>query len=185
MKRGNSYYVNVKAAYKDYTPLEFLLLVNYLPNLDGKLKIVDLGPHVFSKGGDDNRPEGPFTFKAENVMDDGLDDDYEDYKLSLRDSQSVYFELSDQSNPMEINDTKAGWIPKTGENTVTVSKADNIFLKSSRKFFTFSSTNNFIEMPLVAPPKVGELVAVLTWNKGVKIDDSRIIMENLDLHVEF
>jgi len=43
------YYVKVVATYKDFNPIEFDLLVKYLPNLDGKTKFLDLGTHVFYK----------------------------------------------------------------------------------------------------------------------------------------
>jgi hypothetical protein len=35
------------ATLQDYEPIAFNLDVKYLPNLDGKLKFVDLGTHVF------------------------------------------------------------------------------------------------------------------------------------------
>lgn len=49
MQNGQSYYVKVKASYKDYIPLEFIQKVQFLSSLDGKTKFVDLGTHVFYK----------------------------------------------------------------------------------------------------------------------------------------
>jgi len=55
MKRHESYKIKVEAKYKDFKPVVFDLDVKYLPNLDGKIKFVDLGTHVFYKN-DKSRP---------------------------------------------------------------------------------------------------------------------------------
>jgi len=55
MKRDIEYKVKVTASYKDYLPMQFALSVKYLPSLDGKMRFVDLGTHVFFKNAD-SRP---------------------------------------------------------------------------------------------------------------------------------
>jgi hypothetical protein len=70
MQNGSPYKVKVKAAYKDYLPIEFDLAVKYLPNLDGKTKFVDLGTHIFYKSAHNSgRPVGSYKFWRSNVID--------------------------------------------------------------------------------------------------------------------
>jgi hypothetical protein len=69
MANGQTYKVKVKATYKDYLPVEFILDVQYLPNLNGKTKFVDLGTHVFFKTNPTSRPTD-FKFLIRGVTDD-------------------------------------------------------------------------------------------------------------------
>lgn len=78
MANGAEYKVKVRATYKDYVPIDFNLLVKYLPNLDGKTKFVDLGTHVFYKDSTP-RPKNPFKFMLADVLDDSRDDDIDSY----------------------------------------------------------------------------------------------------------
>jgi len=81
MNKDQLYTVRVEARYKDYLPVNFDLQVKYYPNLDGKMKFVDLGTHVFYKKVD-ARPQSPYKFTLANVLDDGVDDDNDDYVSS-------------------------------------------------------------------------------------------------------
>jgi hypothetical protein len=49
LKRFESYKMKVEARYKDFIPIVFEVEVKYLSNLDGKIKYVDLGTHIFYK----------------------------------------------------------------------------------------------------------------------------------------
>lgn len=69
MKDFVPYKLTVEAKYKEYIPLSFQLKVNYYPNLDGKIKILDLGTHVFYKStGAYMRPKTPYKFDLINVL---------------------------------------------------------------------------------------------------------------------
>lgn len=84
LKSEGFYTMSVEAKYKDYLPIRFDLKVEYALSLDGHQKILDLGTHVFYKSSM-QKPSSPFTFKLSNVMDDGVDDDYDNYDLALYD----------------------------------------------------------------------------------------------------
>lgn len=84
MQNGQSYFVKVKASYKDYIPLEFIQKVQFLSSLDGKTKFVDLGTHVFYKT-KAQRPSQNFKFTVHGVTDNKVDDDLSDYTLILKD----------------------------------------------------------------------------------------------------
>jgi len=86
MKNGQDYKVKVKATYKDYLPLEFVLNVRYLPNLDGKTKFVDLGTHIFYKTST-QRPARNFKFMLHGVTDEKVDDDIDTYTFALEDTK--------------------------------------------------------------------------------------------------
>jgi hypothetical protein len=90
MANGEDYRVKVHASYKDFIPIEFDLLVRYLPNLDGKTKFVDLGTHVFYKESTP-RPSIPLKFTLADVLDDAEDDDVDSYKLVLNDGLKDYY----------------------------------------------------------------------------------------------
>lgn len=93
MRRQASYRLQVEAKYKTYKPITFDFLVRYLPNLDGKIRFVDLGTHVFYKG--DQRPSTPYKFFLTNVMNDGVEDDNDNYDFELNDGTKTYYELTD------------------------------------------------------------------------------------------
>lgn len=78
MANGADYRVKVHATYKDYVPIDFDLLVRYLPSLDGKTKFVDLGTHIFYKDSTP-RPKTPFKFMLADVLDDAEEDDIDTY----------------------------------------------------------------------------------------------------------
>jgi hypothetical protein len=88
MSNGQVYKVKVRATYKDFLPVEFALDVQYLPNLDGKTKFIDLGTHVFYKSSS-ARPATDFKFKMRGVTDERVDDDVEDYTFALRDKSEL------------------------------------------------------------------------------------------------
>jgi hypothetical protein len=73
-------------------PLEWDLNVNYLPNLDGVTKFIDLGTHVFYNN--ISRPTVPYKFALANVID-STDDDLDVYDLKLNNGLGTYFELED------------------------------------------------------------------------------------------
>lgn len=95
MANGAEYAVKVHATYKDFIPIDFDLTVRYLPNLNGDVKFMDLGTHIFFKDPKGSRPHAAYKFVLANVMNDGLDDDLESYQLALSDGLKYYFELSD------------------------------------------------------------------------------------------
>lgn len=102
MNKDQLYTVRVEAKYKDYLPINFDLQVKYYPNLDGKIKFVDLGTHVFYKKVD-ARPQSPYKFTLANVLDDGVDDDNDDYVFELNNGRGKdYYELDGQENIIEI-----------------------------------------------------------------------------------
>jgi len=94
MVNNEEYRVKVVASYKDFIPIEFDLLVKYLPNLDGKTKFVDLGTHVFYKDST-QKPKTPFKFILTDVLDDEEDDDIDNYKLVLNNGFKDYYSLED------------------------------------------------------------------------------------------
>ena len=81
------YRIKVEAKYKDFVPLYFSVEVKYLPNLDGKIKILDIGTHVFYKrSAPYMRPKTPYKFELMNVINSEKDDDTDNYKVWLNDS---------------------------------------------------------------------------------------------------
>jgi len=121
MANGADYKVKVRATYKDYNPIDFDLLVRYLPNLNGKTKFVDLGTHIFYKDSTP-RPAKPFKFLLSNVLDDDADDDIDTYNLSLNDGLKDYFSLNDQEDIIELSDAVSKNVPKIGENIATINE---------------------------------------------------------------
>lgn len=72
--------------------------------MDGKTKVVDLGSHIFVKN-QAARPQTPFSFSLVAVMNDGVDDDNDNYELSLRDYRDLgktYLKLVEQENLISI-----------------------------------------------------------------------------------
>ena len=128
MRRHESYKLIAKATYKDYQPIKFALDVRYLPNLDGRVKFADLGTHVFYK--ENERPQSPYVFYLTNVLDNvdnGKNDDYDNYKFLLNDGIRDYFELDDQENEIQIPAADSRDVPRIGENIATVSSNDLAF----------------------------------------------------------
>jgi hypothetical protein len=74
--------------------------------------------------------------------------------------------LKDQENYIDIEGQEAKTSPKLGENVVSVSQPDGIFLESHRQFFTLAGQKTVIEIPLVTKLKDGELAVVLSWQQG-------------------
>ena len=66
-------------------PLEFTLKVQYLANLEGKIKFVDLGTHIFYKN-KAIKANGPYKFSLHSVSDNLVSDDLSDYSLVVKDS---------------------------------------------------------------------------------------------------
>ena len=67
LKRFESYKMKVEARYKDFLPIIFELEVKYLSNLDGKIKYVDLGTHIFYKSNKNPRIKRLPFFKIDCV----------------------------------------------------------------------------------------------------------------------
>lgn len=162
MQNGQDYKVKVKATYKDFLPIEFVLKVKYLPNLDGKIKFIDLGTHIFYKN-PAKRPAQNFKFNLVGVTDNKVDDDLESYTFSLSDDKNLYFNLNQQDNVIEIGDEESLTIPHIGENLIEVSDEESVFHTSQVQFFSFHGHSTEIQIPLVAKLKEGELAVVLTW----------------------
>jgi hypothetical protein len=101
MADGAAYNVKVRATYKDFQPIDFEMLVKYLPNLDGKTKFVDLGTHVFYRNAT-QRPVTPYTFVLQNVVD-AQDDDLDVYQMKLSDGLHNYYSLDNQENEIKIS----------------------------------------------------------------------------------
>lgn len=94
--------MKVEARYKDFVPIMFELEVKYLSNLDGKIKYVDLGTHIFYKS--NKNQLYPYKFLMSNVLDDGIDDDYNNYHIELSDPMMIpYYQLDDQENVISIS----------------------------------------------------------------------------------
>jgi hypothetical protein len=185
MNKDQLYTVRVEARYKDYLPVNFDLQVKYYPNLDGKMKFVDLGTHVFYKKVD-ARPQSPYKFTLANVLDDGVDDDNDDYVFELNNGRGKdYYELDGQENIIEIPSKDSKSVPEVGENEVTIQSADKNFQDSTREFLTLPAQVTNVDIPLVSHLKDGELAVVLTWFEGSNIQGTKVEMQNLDLHVEF
>jgi hypothetical protein len=183
LRRHDSYKVIAEAKYKDYRPIEFALDVRYLPNLDGKVRFVDLGTHVFFKKWD--RPQSPYVFYLANVMDDGRNEDYDNYEFVLNDGMENYFRLEEQESEINLPQADTRDVPRIGENTALVTSNDMAFQDSDREFFTLPAQFTNIEIPLVSQLRDGELAVVLTWTEGTTIKGTQVLMQNMDLHVEF
>lgn len=185
MSNGQEYKVKVRATYKDYLPLDFVLTVRYLPNLDGKTKFVDLGTHVFTKA-NNPRSANAFKFSLHGVTDLKVDDDLDAYTLSLIDSKELeYYKLEEQENVVEISEEDSKAVPRIGSNLAHVSDGTDAFYPSQRQFFDFEGQPTDIEIPLVAKLKEGQLAVVLTWTEGSQVTGDYVELHNLDLHVEF
>lgn len=183
MRKHDYYKVLAVAKYKDYRPIRFELEVRYLPNLDGRVRFVDIGTHVFYKKNE--RPQSPYVFYLANVMDDGRIEDYDNYQFVLNDGVKDYYMLEDQESEIQIPVADTIDVPRIGENTAIVSANDLSFQDSSREFLTLPAQFTNIEIPLVSQLKDGELAVVLTWTEGTSIKGTTVQMQNMDLHVQF
>jgi len=76
--------MKVKATYRDYVPLDFDLVVKYISNLEGKIKFVDLGTHVFYKNGTQKMLQY-MKFTLHSATDTMADDDLDNYELTIKD----------------------------------------------------------------------------------------------------
>jgi len=94
MRNGAHYRIKIKATYKDFPPIIWDQEVKYIQNLDGQVKFVDLGTHIFFKGSLD-RPKENFKFILADVMDDNVDDDIDTFTLKLNDEMKDYKVLSE------------------------------------------------------------------------------------------
>jgi len=118
-------------------------------------------------------------------MNDGLDDDYDNYQFELSDGQTTYYTMVNQQNEIVIPNLDSHSVPRVGENFVTVRSNDKAFVDSEREFFTLPAQQTNIEVPLISNLKDGELAVVLTWTEGVSIQGTKVQVQNLDLHVQF
>lgn len=148
MRKHDTYKVLAEAKYKDFHPIKFELEVRYLPNLDGRVRFVDIGTHVFFKKNE--RPQSPYVFYLANVMDDGRSEDYDNYQFVLNDGVKDYYVLEDQESEIQLPVADTNDVPKIGENTATVSANDLSFQDSSREFLTLPAQFTSIEIPLVS-----------------------------------
>ena len=78
-------------------PLNYELEVKYDSNLGGKIRIIDLGTHIFYK--EAQVPEGSvdlrgYNFTLNNVVD-SVDDNRDDYSLVISDGLRDYIHLND------------------------------------------------------------------------------------------
>ena len=103
---GLPYNVMVLATYKDFDPIKFSLKVDYLANLDGRSKYVDLGTHIFIKGGvktaNGTLAKHDLNIRLAESVDDGLDDDQDDFVVNLGDGFQQYSQLEDQGNDITV-----------------------------------------------------------------------------------
>jgi hypothetical protein len=70
-------------------------MVKYMHTVNKKYKFLDLGTHVFYKFPVTLRPWSQYNFNLVNVMDDGIDESYATYLLSLSDGMKNYYALND------------------------------------------------------------------------------------------
>ena len=100
-----------------------------------------------------------------NVIDTKESDDQDNYEVSI--SQGInkkpYYHLTDQQNYVDIEGPDAKVAPKIGENDISVSQPDEVFLDSHRQFFTLEGLKTVIEIPLITKLKDGEVAVVLSW----------------------
>jgi len=54
------------------------------------------------------------------VLDDGIDDDNDDYIFELNDGLNDYYSLDNQENIIEIPEKDSMNVPRVGENEVTI-----------------------------------------------------------------
>ena len=113
----------MEAKYKDYNPIVFDISVKYLPGLDGKTRFFDIGSHVFFKNLYD-RPQSPYKFELGNVLNDGVEDDYDDYQFQLNDGLTDYYSMEDRDNVIMIPLQDSHTFPKVGENIAKVQSRD-------------------------------------------------------------
>lgn len=167
MENSQVYRMKVKATYKDYAPIDFDLVVNYISNLDGKIKFVDLGTHVFYKNGTQKMQQN-MKFSLHSVTDTLADDDLDNYQLSIKDELGTeYIKLEDQQNIIELKEQEIIVVPKVGGNVARVSSPD--YLVSQKQFIYIKGQPTDIEIPLVSALKEGEMAVVLTWTQGSSV----------------
>ena len=141
-----------------------------------------MGSHVFYRNR--NGPSKDYKFELMNVMDDGVNDDYDNYQLGLlTPTGTTYMQRDGQEIVINVPSAEM----KIGEQTAKISSIDSIFVNTSRKFFALDTTENKLEIPLITKLKPGELAVVLTWQQGVEVKPGTmdVVVRNLDLHVEF
>jgi hypothetical protein len=184
MQNGQIYQVKVKASYKDYLPLEFILNVKYIPSLDLKSYFVDLGTHVFYKT-NAKRSLTNFKFSMHSVTDNKVSDDLSDFTIALRDGMlNNIYQVDEQENVVDVGSEFN--LPRIGLNTVEASSTSNLFYPASRSFHDLKGQTTNVEIPLVSKLKDGELAVVMTWSTGSKAQaNNQVLQSDLQLHVEF
>jgi hypothetical protein len=118
--------MKIEARYKDFNPIIFEVGVKYMSNLDGKKKFFDIGSHVFFKNLKD-RPQIPYKFELANILNDGIDDDYDNYDFALNDGLENYYEMEDRDNIISIPLQDSHTFPKVGKNLAKVTSKDHVF----------------------------------------------------------
>ena len=92
----------VLATYKDFEPMNFTLKVDYLANLDGKSKFVDLGTHIFVKEpvktANGTLARADLNLRLVESVDDDLDENQDDFNIKFSDGFQEYLSLEEQSN---------------------------------------------------------------------------------------
>ena len=83
-------------------------------------------------------------------VENGKNDDYDNYKFVLNDGMRDYFELDDQENEIQIPVADSRDVPRIDENITTVSSNDLAFQDSSRTFLTLPAQLTHVEIPLVS-----------------------------------
>jgi len=169
MKNGQDYNVKVHASFKDFNPINFDLKVKYNPDLDGHMKFIDLGTHIFYKNSSIAAFNlNDYKFRLSSVLnEEDTDDDQSNYHVIFNDGLSDYFEIGDQSNNIALLSDEFRQQVSPGENIVKVTEdGEGDFLNSDKKFYALPGLPNKIEIPLVSELKDGELAVVLTWMQG-------------------
>jgi hypothetical protein len=119
----------VTGTYKDFNPIQFELEVDYLANLDGKSKFVDLGSHVFYKN---TTLKKSLSVQVVDAIDTDNEMEFDSFKLTLNDGLKDYYNLEDQSSESTIQYNKVDDVPRLGENIITASGSG--YYESHRRF---------------------------------------------------
>jgi len=117
-------------------------------------------------------------------MDDGINDDYDDYDISFSNPMGeVFYSLGSQDNSIILG--QGDDVPRVGENLIHIASVDGLWHQAERTFYALPVQPTLVEIPLISKLKNGELALVLEWQQGTSVNGQDIRQHNLDLHVEF
>lgn len=91
--RFDFYRLHSTATFKNYPPITFDQKVRYQQTQDPNVFVIDLGTHVFYPT-DVQKPFLPYKFTMFNALNEGIDEDFDDFDFKIRNQMGkTYLDL--------------------------------------------------------------------------------------------